>query len=85
MGKFRNLHVRPRFVAVVSGVAGAAGGLFGYAAGAGATGEAPYSISSITEAIQNEITGNLAVILGVVGGLLALGIVLKLVRKFAHA
>ncbi len=54
------------------------------ASGAGATGPTTYSISSITESVSAEIEANLTVVLAIVGSLMALGIVIKMVRKFAH-
>jgi hypothetical protein len=49
-----------------------------------ATEEAPkYSVKPVTEGITSNVTENLPTILLVVGGLMALGIIIHLVRRFA--
>lgn len=62
-----------------------AAGLTVAATTAVANATATYGISPVTSSITSEISGNLATILLVVGGLLGLGIVIHLVRKFSKA
>ncbi len=44
-----------------------------------------YSVAPVTESITDNIEANLPIILVVVGGLIALGVIITLVRKFAKA
>lgn len=71
---------RCAMVAVPLGVVGsmlATGAAF--ATGGGTT----YSVAPVTESITENIEANLPIILVVVGGLIALGVIITLVRKFA--
>lgn len=55
----------------------------GFAAPAGAT--AQYDLTPVTTSITSELQANIPVILGIVGGLIALGVGMRLVKKFTHA
>lgn len=45
---------------------------------------AQYSLSGVDTAVSSEVSGNLTILLTIFGSLLALGIILKLVRRFSH-
>jgi hypothetical protein len=53
----------------------------GLAPAAGAT--ATYDVTPVTTSVTSDLAANLPVILGIVGGLIALGIAIRSVRKFA--
>ena len=52
----------------------------GLAGVAGAT--TTYDITPVTTSLTSELTGNLPVILGIIGALMALGLAVRAVRKF---
>lgn len=85
MSKLKNGLVRldgflSRRVVQVAAVAGIAAPLaFAGTASAAAT----YDISPVTTSITSELAANLPTILAIMGGLVALGIAVKAVRKFA--
>jgi cell division protein FtsX len=50
----------------------------------GVAGATPtYDIAPVTTSISSELSANLPVILGIVGGLIALGLAVRAIRKFA--
>lgn len=65
--------------------AAAAALALGLTAVAGATEPETYSVKPVTESITSNITSNLPTILVVVGGLIAIGVVLHMVRKFSKS
>jgi beta-lactamase regulating signal transducer with metallopeptidase domain len=62
-------------------VATVGGTMVALAQNAGAT--AQYDLSPVTTSITSELTANIPVILGIVGGLIALTLGMKFLRRFA--
>jgi hypothetical protein len=56
--------------------------LMGLVAEAGAT--AQYDLTPVQTSITDEITGNLTPILAIFGGILALVVGMKLIKRFSH-
>lgn len=84
MGKFKAVLSRQIFGVnqVLAGAAVAGAVTVGWSGLAGAV--ATYDLSSVVTSLQGELTANIPTILGAVGVLIALGLGLKLVRKFIH-
>lgn len=54
-------------------------------ASAFASGASPYSITPITSSVTTELTSSIPLVLAIAGGLIALAIAVRLVRKFVKA
>lgn len=61
---------------------GFASAFFGLVALAGAT--ATYDLTPVTSDISSELAANIPVILGVIGALIALGVGLRMLKRFVH-
>ena len=78
MKKIRDM-LRGRRVALFAGVMAIA--ILGVSGVAGAT--AVYDLTPVTTSVSSELAANIPVILSVVGALIALGLGVRLIRKFA--